>query len=411
MVALLLLILCMASSCSCRRIESDHSPRKKLLQAPAAGNQVFNVMDFGAAGNGQSDDSQAFVKAWEAACGCVQGIPTVVIPAGNTFLLNPVELEGPCKSNTLLVQAFGSIVAPSSLDIWENSEKGNWIVFKEVDGLTIDGAGTGEINGHGEAWWEQCDNQNCNRPVSLRIQKCNAFKVSGLKFVNSPKGHIGLSGSSDGDLSGLAFVAPDESPNTDGIDLSNCTGIDIHDSIFTTGDDCVAINGGCSFINITNVRCGPGHGISVGSLGEDGSHETVEEVNVQNCSFIKTQNGVRIKTWQGGSGYAKKIHFHNIKLDNVKNPIIIDQYYCPIGSCKESSSAVEVSDVTFSMVTGTSASEEAINLSCSGTPGCSNIVLDQVNISPSEPSKKISSTCSNVRGRGVNVTPSVPCLS
>ncbi|MED6210487.1 hypothetical protein PIB30_064553 [Stylosanthes scabra] len=28
-----------------------------------------------------------------------------------------------------------------------------------------------------------------------------------------------------------------------------------------TGDDCVALNGGISFVNITDVFCGPGHGI------------------------------------------------------------------------------------------------------------------------------------------------------
>lgn len=31
---------------------------------------------------------------------------------------------------------------------------------------------------------------------------------------------------------------------------------------------------------------------------------------------------------QGGSGYAKNIRFENIAMDNVANPIIIDQNYC-----------------------------------------------------------------------------------
>lgn len=37
---------------------------------------------------------------------------------------------------------------------------------------------------------------------------------------------------------------------------------------------------------------------SVGSLGEDGAYNTVEHVNVVNCTFKGTQNGARIKTWQ-----------------------------------------------------------------------------------------------------------------
>ena len=30
---------------------------------------------------------------------------------------------------------------------------------------------------------------------------------------------------------------------------------------FFIGDDCIAINGGSSFINISDITCGPGHGI------------------------------------------------------------------------------------------------------------------------------------------------------
>ena len=36
---------------------------------------------------------------------------------------------------------------------------------------------------------------------------------------------------------------------------------------------------------------------SVGSLGRNGAHETVEYVYVEHCNFTQTQNGARIKTW------------------------------------------------------------------------------------------------------------------
>ena len=37
---------------------------------------------------------------------------------------------------------------------------------------------------------------------------------------------------------------------------------------------------------------------SIGSLGKNGAYETVEEIQVSNCSFTGTQNAARIKTWQ-----------------------------------------------------------------------------------------------------------------
>ena len=37
---------------------------------------------------------------------------------------------------------------------------------------------------------------------------------------------------------------------------------------------------------------------SIGSLGKDGKREEVEAINIRNCTFNRTNNGVRIKTWQ-----------------------------------------------------------------------------------------------------------------
>lgn len=31
---------------------------------------------------------------------------------------------------------------------------------------------------------------------------------------------------------------------------------------------------------------------------------------------------------QGGSGYVRSVRFENVRMEDVENPIIIDQFYC-----------------------------------------------------------------------------------
>ncbi|XP_024986463.1 polygalacturonase-like [Cynara cardunculus var. scolymus] len=191
-----------------------------------------------------------------------------------------------------------------------------------------------------------------NLNSALHFHDCNGLRLKGTTHINSPKLHISINGCKDVDIRGVRILAPKDSPNTDGIDISDSTHVNIHHSNIQTGDDCVAINGGVYDVNVTRVFCGPGHGISIGSLGEHGSHDTVEKVRVENCNISGTQNGLRIKTVPYGTGYARGIVFRKIHLVNVENPIIIDQHYCAntenaICPSPPSAPAVQVSDVRF----------------------------------------------------------------
>ncbi|KAL6140646.1 hypothetical protein ACLB2K_058944 [Fragaria x ananassa] len=64
-------------------------------------------------------------------------------------------------------------------------------------------------------------------------------------------------------VSYLQIRAPEDSPNTDGIDISMSSNVNIHDCNIGTGDDCIAVNNGTFNIDINNIACGPGHGIRV----------------------------------------------------------------------------------------------------------------------------------------------------
>ncbi|XP_024545263.1 polygalacturonase [Selaginella moellendorffii] len=141
--------------------------------------------------------------------------------------------------------------------------------------------------------------------------------------------HLDLSSCSNAVLRHLTVSSPEDSPNTDGIHLERSESVSIVQTTISTGDDCISIGPGTSHVVIEDVSCGPGHGISIGSLGKKRqSFDRVSHVKVRNAFLRDTQNGLRIKTWEGGRGWAHDFVFEHITMLRVKNPILIDQYYC-----------------------------------------------------------------------------------
>ncbi|XP_059595532.1 probable polygalacturonase At3g15720 [Vitis vinifera] len=267
---------------------------------------TINVRDFGAIGDGTTDDSQAFLKAWKKACGIQAGYVNFIIESGKAFLLKPIRFEGPCRASYINIQVLGTITAPKSIYEWGGQSVDNWLIFFRINGL-----------------------------IALSFVGCNNLKLDHLNLINSPRRHVVIFNINGATISNLNIIAPKESPNTDGIDIGQSTNIQLHYCNIKTGDDCIAIGPSSFYINISNIACGPGHGISIGSLGLNGRTDKVEEVQVRDCTFTGTRNGVRIKTWEGGSGYARKILFEGITLNAADNPIIIDQYYCPNNMCSK----------------------------------------------------------------------------
>ncbi|KAA8523020.1 hypothetical protein F0562_009443 [Nyssa sinensis] len=265
----------------------------------------FNVMDYGAVSDGVTDDSQAFLKAWNAACSTATGTPKVLIPGNKTFLLIPVIFSGPCKAKQIDFLISGTILAPASPSAWNGGDASQWLAFHGIRGLNVSGLGT--IDGQGK------------------------------------------------------------------------------------GDDCVSIGDYTSNVKVANVVCGPGHGISIGSLGRGGNFVQVENIHV-------------------GKGYVRNVTFEDLKFDSVKNPIIIDQNYCDVrGACKELPTGVHLSNVTYKEFSGTSSTGVAINLNCSRSVACTGILMEFIKLTSAKAGKQVTSSCSNAHGKETEVVPG-PCL-
>ncbi|KAB2061325.1 hypothetical protein ERO13_A10G074900v2 [Gossypium hirsutum] len=376
----------------------------------------FNVLSYGASGNGITDDSLAFMKAWKDTCSEAASSASLVIPKGKQFLVHPLIFTGPCKSGTINVMLSGTILAPNGPDQWNSSDLSTWLAFEGVNGLSISGFGT--IDGRGKGWWDRScryhPGQGCFTlaPTALRFQNCNNLKMLNTNFHNSPQTHVLLLGCQNVELGFLNIQSPGTSPNTDGIHIQFGRNVSIHNSQIADGDDCISIGDKTYDIKINDIKCGPGHGVSIGSLGRDGEAVQVNNIKVKRVSFHGTTNGVRIKTWQTGRGLVQNVTFTNINFTAVENPIIIDQYYCDkLDSCKPTDTGVHINDVRYSKLIGTSQTEVAINLNCSNNVPCTGITLDNVRlVSATHQFNQLVSSCNHAFGLNRGIIEPKSCL-
>lgn len=78
--------------------------------------------------------------------------------------------------------------------------------------------------------------------------------------------------------------------------------------------------------------------------------------------------------------------FSNIQVSDVQTPIMIDQYYCDGGKCKNKTSAVAVSNIHYTNVKGTY-TKKPVYFACSDNLPCAGITLDTIQLQSSQESK------------------------
>ncbi|KAL6543364.1 hypothetical protein OROHE_010884 [Orobanche hederae] len=372
--------------------------------------KTFDVVNYGAIADGKTDNTQAFVKAWNDACK-YDGRSRVWIPRG-TFLLGSVTFEGWCNGSMAVVIKGTLKARTDSVNLFTDT----WIGFRYLTNLAVKGGGI--LDGQGHSAWHYNDCQKNNQckplPATLRFDFIRNSRVYNLRSVDSKSTHFNIFACENLNISKIRMRAPEDSPNTDGIRIGSSTHINISNARISTGDDCISMVSGSRNIDISDVTCGPGHGISIGSLGRSHEHEYVEGISVRNCSFIGSENGVRIKTWAPSSySVASDIVFQDILMQNPRNPIIIDQQYCPSPNCYsqvDSSSAVQIKDVTFKNISGISSSKIAVKLICSGAMPCRNIKLIDIDLAYDGPGGPATSLCSNVIGSSYGKLVPAGCL-
>ncbi|KAF9609706.1 hypothetical protein IFM89_017905 [Coptis chinensis] len=185
--------------------------------------------------------------------------------------------------------------------------------------------------------------------ASLRFDSVTDSTVNGIQSVNSKGVHINLSQCKNMTFDSVTITAPGDSPNTDGIHIGISSSINIMHSTIGTGDDCISLSSGSKDIYIANLTCGPGHGIGVGSLGG----------------------------------------------------LLNEQNY---------SSNVQINDVHYRNIWGTSTTKLAVNFVCSQTVPCQELELKEINLKYNGKDGPVAASCSNARGVTVGQVNPQSCL-
>ncbi|KAK7331244.1 hypothetical protein VNO77_25463 [Canavalia gladiata] len=378
-----------------------------LVSPNSAKSSTYNVIHFGAKPNGLTDSTMAFLSAWNKACGSPKPA-RIYVPRGRFLLAKAVTFNGECANKAISITINGTLLAPSDYRFLGNAEY--WLTFDRVTGLSILG---GVLDARGTSLWSCKLSAKSNCPVgatTLVFRRSKHIMMTGLTSLNSQMFHIAIIGCHNVKMHRVKVIARGDSPNTDGIHVQFSTHITIIKPTIRTGDDCISIGPASKNLWIQDVSCGPGHGISIGSLGWDLNEPGVKNVTVRKATFFRTQNGFRIKSWgRPSSGFVNDVHFEHATMIDVQNPIVIDQHYCPNPNhCPNQPSGVKISDVSYKDIHGTSATRVAVKFECSPEHTCKGITMEDLKLTYKNQVPQ--ALCKHVVGTALGIVQPKSCL-
>lgn len=308
---------------------------------------VFNVLDFGARGDGTNNDTAAIQKALDACA--AQGGGQVVLPSGKTFLTGALTLYSGIDFHL----ANGAVLKGSAN--WRDyGHPGALLFAKDAANITV--SGNGVIDGNDRAVWQELANEEAGgdvnkagwwpesftgdwwpfdklpdepqshggRPMLVIFIGCHQVRLHDFTLRNAPSWTVHLVGCEDVAIDSISIHNAWDVANNDGIDVDHCRGVRIANCFIESADDCIVIKntpnfasyGGSAHITVTG--CTVSSRSTALKVDEIYTPPGARDIVFADCVVFHSNRGLSIQALDEGD--IDNVLFANITVETGFQP-------------------------------------------------------------------------------------------
>lgn len=285
-----------------------------LCQCRSSEVPVFNVMDFGAAGDSLTLDSPAIQRAVDAAAATGKK-SRVLLPGGHRYLAGTIELKGNIDFH---LEEGAELMASTEEKDYRSSAL---LITEGADDLTI--SGKGKINGRAlefmdhydetYEWWRPIG----WRPRMLLLTSCKNLTIKDITVAKAPNWSVHLQGCDGVLIDNVTIRNHLDLPNCDGIDPDHCRNVEIRNCHIVCGDDAIVIKatrqdkdyGPSAHITVRDcILETQDSGIKIGTE----TTEDIHDILFEHCEITTACRGLTIQLRDEGDVYD--VVFRNISF-------------------------------------------------------------------------------------------------
>ena len=300
---------------------------------------MHDIRDFGAAAGETQNHTAVIQKTMDTVA--EKGGGVVLIPSG-LWLTGALQL----RSNITLRLSKGAVLRaldnPDAYphfrhDTWSRMDLFPWraLIFGDsLENVSITGEGTIECGGTYAVFQDKVGDSP-DRPYGVHLVNCRGIRIEDVKFRNSAHWMLRCLECANLRIRGVD-IFNHCNVNNDGMDIDSCQDVRITDCRVDSSDDgiCLKSEGASPCRNVLVSNCIVSSHASAIKLGT-GSIGGFQNILVNNCivrpsrskemrhifNLWKGMTGIDISCVDGGC--SENIHFANIAMDGVENPIFV----------------------------------------------------------------------------------------